>query len=158
MAAKSKSRHGLLLNVGGAPNVPHTVAGWPGLYRPDVPTPVGGGDDVLTLEEAKQRLADWAASVKAAQATWEADEKARAEDLNHVRVTPQPFERPEPPLVLVEIDDVEEAEGVRDQDLAIARNAVVEARHEARTKRRRPAGDDEQIENAAKVVAGKESD
>lgn len=38
----AKKRYGLKLKDDfGAPTTPHTVPGVPGLYRPDVPTPVG---------------------------------------------------------------------------------------------------------------------
>lgn len=33
---------GLILTLGGAPDSPHSIHGVVGLYRPDVPTPVGG--------------------------------------------------------------------------------------------------------------------
>ena len=49
-------RYGLQLDLGGAPNVPHQVPGVPGLYRPDVPTLVGG-DGELPLDVARA-LAD----------------------------------------------------------------------------------------------------
>lgn len=43
-------------NLGGAPATPHVIAGWPGYYRADVPTPVGG-DGELTLEAARELAA-----------------------------------------------------------------------------------------------------
>lgn len=49
--ASAKSQ-GLRLALGGAPNTPHTVPGFPGLYRPDVPTPVVELG-LMTLAEAK---------------------------------------------------------------------------------------------------------
>lgn len=150
-------RYGLLLNLGGAPNAPHTIPGWPGLFRPDVPTPVGGAGDRLTLEEAKERLAEWEAGVDKAEAEWNDFERECVEDPSHVRNEPQPFERPEPPLILVEIKDVKAAEAVRDQDLAATKGAIAEARKSTRSKRRPPAGDVEQIEDAAEAVAGEES-
>jgi hypothetical protein len=50
--AKPKGSQGLRLTVGGAPNVPHTVPGVPGLYRPDDPVPVGGPGE-LDVDTAK---------------------------------------------------------------------------------------------------------
>lgn len=44
---------GLRLSLGGAPNEPHTVAGLPGFYRPDRPTPVGGPGEA-TVEQAEE--------------------------------------------------------------------------------------------------------
>ena len=38
---ESKTK-GLRLTVGGAPEVPHTIPGVPGLYLPNRPVPVGG--------------------------------------------------------------------------------------------------------------------
>jgi hypothetical protein len=46
-------KYGLRLTLGGAPNTPHTVVGIPGVYRPDIPTPVGGEGE-LSLERAKE--------------------------------------------------------------------------------------------------------
>jgi hypothetical protein len=48
---------GLRLTLGGAPAVPHVVAGVPGLFRPDVGTPVGG-DGEIPLDEAERLAAD----------------------------------------------------------------------------------------------------
>ena len=42
----------LILTLGGAPNVPHTVDGVYGTFRPDRPTPVGGPGEP-TLQQAK---------------------------------------------------------------------------------------------------------
>lgn len=39
--------------LGGAPSTPHVIPGWPGYYRADIPTPVGG-DGELTLEAAQE--------------------------------------------------------------------------------------------------------
>lgn len=57
MAKKAERRMGLRLTQGGAPASAHVVSGVPGLYRPDVPTPVGGEGE-LSLEEAKALDAD----------------------------------------------------------------------------------------------------
>ena len=46
MATSSKKRFGLRLTLPGAPRTPHVVAGIPGHYRPDIPTPVGGKGEV----------------------------------------------------------------------------------------------------------------
>lgn len=43
---------GLRLTLGGAPASPHFVAGVPGLYRPDIPTPVGHEGE-MSIEEAE---------------------------------------------------------------------------------------------------------
>lgn len=53
MASASKQQ-GLILTLEGAPNTPHLVTGVPGLYRPNIPTPIG---EVMTLAEAK-RISD----------------------------------------------------------------------------------------------------
>jgi hypothetical protein len=55
MSSKSSQTRqiGLRLSLGGAPNEPHTVAGLPGFYRPDRPTPVGGPDEA-TIEQAEE--------------------------------------------------------------------------------------------------------
>jgi hypothetical protein len=45
--SESKTQ-GLRLTVGGAPDVPHTIAGVPGLFRPTTPTPVGGPGELDT--------------------------------------------------------------------------------------------------------------
>jgi hypothetical protein len=45
--------YGLRLTLGGAPDEPHAVEGVPGLFRPSVPTPVGGEGE-LSLEEAQK--------------------------------------------------------------------------------------------------------
>jgi hypothetical protein len=44
-------------NLGGAPATPHVIPGWPGYYRHDVATPVGG-DGEITLEAAKELASD----------------------------------------------------------------------------------------------------
>jgi hypothetical protein len=46
---------GLILTLPGAPVTPHTIVGVRGLYRSDVPTPIGGSGE-LTLEEAKTAI------------------------------------------------------------------------------------------------------
>ena len=46
---------GLLLTLGGAPEVPHTVVGVRGQYRPDRPTPIGGPGE-LTITEAEAAI------------------------------------------------------------------------------------------------------
>jgi hypothetical protein len=43
--SESKSK-GLRLNVGGAPDVAHTIPGVPGTFRPNIPTPVGGPGEI----------------------------------------------------------------------------------------------------------------
>lgn len=45
-------KQGLILTLGGAPNTPHCIPGVPGLFRPDVATPVGEGCNI-SLEDAK---------------------------------------------------------------------------------------------------------
>jgi hypothetical protein len=49
--------YGLRLTLPGAPATPHTIPGVPGLYRPDVPTPVGDGTPV-PLDRAREIAAD----------------------------------------------------------------------------------------------------
>lgn len=49
--------YGLRLTLPGAPSTPHTIPGLQGLYRPDVPTPVGDGT-LVTLEQARAVAAD----------------------------------------------------------------------------------------------------
>lgn len=60
MATKHKAgrARGLRLTLGGAPLSPQVVAGVPGLFRPDIPTPVGTADSPLTLEEAERLSED----------------------------------------------------------------------------------------------------
>jgi hypothetical protein len=54
----NNKRHGLRLTLGGAPATPHTLAGFRGYYRPDVPTPVGRPGDVIEdIAEAKELAA-----------------------------------------------------------------------------------------------------
>jgi hypothetical protein len=48
----SKKRYGLVLTLGGAPATPHVIAGVPGHFRPNVPTPVGEEGEI-PLEDAK---------------------------------------------------------------------------------------------------------
>lgn len=43
--SESKTQ-GLRLTLGGAPDTPHTIPGVPGLFRPNVPTPVGGPGEI----------------------------------------------------------------------------------------------------------------
>src|ERR1044072_9897171 len=47
-------RQGLRLSLPGAPTTPHTGPGAPGYSYPDTPTPVGGAEDQLSLEAAKE--------------------------------------------------------------------------------------------------------
>lgn len=51
--AKSTKQYGLRLTLGGAPDTPHQFPGFPGLYRPSRPTPVGGPGEA-TLEQAQE--------------------------------------------------------------------------------------------------------
>lgn len=52
MAAAKKPK-GLVLTLGGAPNTPHFIPGVSGLFRPDIPTPVG-----LAVSEAEAKKLD----------------------------------------------------------------------------------------------------
>jgi hypothetical protein len=52
---------GLILTLEGAPNTPHVVEGVPGLYRPDVPTPIG---ETVGFEQAKKYDADESVPLK----------------------------------------------------------------------------------------------
>lgn len=47
----------LILTLGGAPTSAHTVTGYPGTYRPDRPTPIGGPGEP-TLAQAQAADAD----------------------------------------------------------------------------------------------------
>ena len=52
-AKRSAKTPGLLLDFPGAPEVPHTVAGVPGTFRADRPTPTGGvGEPTKAQAEA----------------------------------------------------------------------------------------------------------
>ena len=53
----AEKNYGLRLTVAGAPNTPHTVGQVPGLFRPDIPTPVGGPGE-LDLKFARELDAD----------------------------------------------------------------------------------------------------
>jgi hypothetical protein len=68
---------GLRLTLGGAPATPHVVAGAPGLYRPDVATPVGD-DGELSLEDAKRFADDPALPLELVEITDEEAASARA--------------------------------------------------------------------------------
>lgn len=59
MAASSKAAKApaVVLTLGGAPPVAHTILGLYGTFRPDRPTPVGGPGE-LTLQQAKDADAD----------------------------------------------------------------------------------------------------
>lgn len=89
-------RYGIRLIVGGAPNTPHVVAGLRGLYRPDVPTPVGeSGDPIDDLELARKLVKERsdavelveisAGQVKDAQAQSKADLEASRSGLPEAR-------------------------------------------------------------------------
>lgn len=53
----AEKNYGLRLTVAGAPNTPHSVGQVPGLFRPDIPTPVGGPGE-LDLKFARELDAD----------------------------------------------------------------------------------------------------
>jgi hypothetical protein len=79
----AKKRFGLILTLGGAPASPHVVSPLPGYYRPDVPHLVGGPDDDLTLEQAKEAAEehDCLKLVEVSATKEEAAEEAAAADL-----------------------------------------------------------------------------
>lgn len=62
---KAQKRQGVRLILGGAPNSPHTVPPLRGLYRPDVPTPVGQPGDVYEdLDEIKKLVQEHSGAVE----------------------------------------------------------------------------------------------
>jgi hypothetical protein len=54
MAKSSGKVPALKLTLGGAPNTPHRVGDLPGFFLPDRPTPVGGPDDRISEEQARE--------------------------------------------------------------------------------------------------------
>lgn len=73
---KEEKRRGLVLTLPGAPTTPHRVGEWPGHYRPDIATPVGG-DGEITIELAEQADKDKSVPLKLVDIT--ADKVAEAE-------------------------------------------------------------------------------
>lgn len=129
----SKKRFGLLLTTPTNSSTPHTVPGWPGFYRNDVPTPVGEAGDVLALQDAKDRIAAAAERIDQAEEAWNAHEAEKVEQ-GLRPAGPLPFGdlqevkgeivlvRPVPPLELVEI---------KTKDVAAAEAAAADARSAA---------------------------
>lgn len=48
--ATATSTKGLILDIEGAPNTPHFIPGVPGLYRPDIATPIDASIDAKALD------------------------------------------------------------------------------------------------------------
>lgn len=124
----------LRLCHGGAPASWHQVTGLPGLFHPDIPAPVGGEGDLLTLEAAEEFIAAHAAEVEKARAAWDEFEAERVED--GLRDQPIPFEEPPCPVELVRITD-KQADDAR-EELQVALGA---SRKAVRAARRRAKGD-----------------
>ena len=145
----SAKRFGLLLQLPGAPNEPHRVEGWPGLFRPDIPTPVE--PDKLTA--VRDRLKAFDAGVDAAATAWDEHEVEQvARDLRPAG--PLTFERPVAPLTLVEIKakDLELAETTAAASRIAARNGVIAARKAAESIKKPPVADIEAIEQETKAI------
>jgi hypothetical protein len=128
MASTSRTK-GLRLTLGGAPNTPHRITGFPGLYRANSPTPVGGDGDVLSVEDAKRLIADHDARERARKEEWEkfeAEREARGERPDG----PHPFELQPCPVELVDVkaSEVDEARETARRDLHEARHALQEYR------------------------------
>ena len=51
--ADKKTAPALILTLGGAPDTPHAIPGYPGLYRPGRPTPIGGPGEI-TEDQARE--------------------------------------------------------------------------------------------------------
>ena len=58
-ASSKNGQQGLVLTLAGAPLTPHVIVGLRGLYRPDVPTPIGG-DGEVSVDEANAAIANGA--------------------------------------------------------------------------------------------------
>lgn len=142
----SKKRFGLILTTPTNSSTAHTVPGWPGFYRADMPTPVGEPGDALSLQDVKDRIAAAEARIDEAEENWHAHEAEKA-DQGLRPNGPLPFGdaqeidgeivvvRPRPPLELVEIKakDVELAEAAAAEANAAAVDGLVAHRSEPLT-------------------------
>lgn len=137
---------------GGAPSSWHQVNGLPGLFHPEIPVPVGGDGDLLTLEAAEEFIAAHAAEVEKARAAWDEFEAERVED--GLRDAPIPFEEPPCPVELVRVTE-KQADDAR-EELQVALGA---SRKAVRAARRRAKGDNdgallEQAKDEQAAVSG----
>lgn len=91
----AKKEPALILDLGGAPPVPHAVTGLPGMYSPDRPTPVGGIGEP-TLEQAKTADANPGVPVKLVEISASEVQKLREQSENDRRIERGLQPRPEP--------------------------------------------------------------
>jgi hypothetical protein len=119
----ANKRYGLVLTLEGAPGTPHTIPGLPGYFRADVPTPVGGENE-LSLDAAKAFIKKHDESVRRARKDWQQFEREQEKRGNRPNGR-QRFEAQPCPVALVEIPqgDVAAAEKVAATDVAEARRS-----------------------------------
>lgn len=119
MAPSSEAKfYGLRLTLPGAPNTPHMVAGLPGWYWPDKPTPVGGFGEPR-LEHAKKLAADSRYHVELVPMTRDEVDRRRGELKAHGKAhrsaiakfrpaTPQEADRKKAEIAATKTDDKKE--------------------------------------------------
>lgn len=106
---------GLVLNLKGAPETPHTVVGLRGQYRPTQPTPIGGEGEV-TLDEAKAAIEAGAPVdlVNIAKTKLDDLRKAAAEDLALARMGAVQARKDEPTAAEADVIN-DHADAVKEQ-------------------------------------------